>query len=52
MRDPLFLADAEKALLEVNPVSGEAMEQTLKDAYATPQALVRRAAELSGSSVR
>jgi tripartite-type tricarboxylate transporter receptor subunit TctC len=52
LRDPLFLADAEKALLEVNPVSGEAMEQALKDAYATPKELVRRAAELNGSLAR
>jgi tripartite-type tricarboxylate transporter receptor subunit TctC len=49
LRDPLYLADAEKALLEVNPVSGEAMEQALKDAYATPKELVRRAGELNGS---
>jgi tripartite-type tricarboxylate transporter receptor subunit TctC len=49
LRDPLFLADAEKALLEVDPVSGEAMEQALKVAYATPKELVRRAGELNGS---
>jgi len=52
LRDPLFLVDAEKALLEVDPVSGEAMEQALKDAYATPKELVRRAAELNGSGAR
>jgi tripartite-type tricarboxylate transporter receptor subunit TctC len=52
LRDPLFLADAEKALLEVNPASGEAMEQALKEAYATPKELVRRAAELNGSLAR
>jgi tripartite-type tricarboxylate transporter receptor subunit TctC len=52
LRDPLFLADAEKALLEVNPMSGEAMEQALKDAYATPKELIRRAAELNGSLAR
>jgi tripartite-type tricarboxylate transporter receptor subunit TctC len=52
LRDPLFLADAEKALLEVNPVTGEAMEQALKDAYATPKELIRRAAEFNGSLAR
>jgi tripartite-type tricarboxylate transporter receptor subunit TctC len=52
LRDPLFLADAEKALLEVDPVSGEAMEQALKDAYGTPRELIRRAAELNGSATR
>jgi hypothetical protein len=52
LRDPLYLADAEKALLEVDPVSGEAMERALKDAYATPKELVRRAAEFSGSAAK
>jgi tripartite-type tricarboxylate transporter receptor subunit TctC len=52
LRDPLFLADADKALLEVNPVSGEAMEQALKNAYATAKDLVRRAGELNGSLAR
>jgi tripartite-type tricarboxylate transporter receptor subunit TctC len=52
LRDPLFLADAEKALLEIDPVSGEAMEQALKDAYATPKELIRRAGELNGSLAR
>jgi tripartite-type tricarboxylate transporter receptor subunit TctC len=52
LRDPRFLADAEKALLEVDPLTGEAMEQALKAAYATPKALFRRAAELNGSAAR
>jgi tripartite-type tricarboxylate transporter receptor subunit TctC len=52
LRDPLFLADAEKALLEVNPVTGEAMEQALKQAYATPKELIQRAGELNGSLAR
>jgi tripartite-type tricarboxylate transporter receptor subunit TctC len=49
MKDPDFLADAEKTLLEVDPVTGEEMEQILKNAYATPKALVQRAAEFSGA---
>jgi len=52
LRDPLYLADAEKALLEVNPVTGEAMEQALKQAYATPKELIQRAGELNGSLAR
>ena len=52
LKDPLFLADADKALLEVDPVTGEAMAQALKDAYATPEALIRRAAEFNGSLAR
>ena len=52
LKDPLFLADADKALLEVDPVTGEAMAQALKDAYATPVALIRRAAEFNGGLAR
>jgi tripartite-type tricarboxylate transporter receptor subunit TctC len=48
LKDPGFLADAEKTLLEVDPLTGEAMEQMLKRAYAMPKALVQKAAEFSG----
>jgi len=49
MKDPAFLAEAEKSMFDVTPVSGEEMEQILKRAYATPKTLVERAAELNGS---
>lgn len=49
MKDPGFLADAEKTLLEVDPVTGEEMEQILKRAYAAPKALVEKAAQFSAS---
>jgi tripartite-type tricarboxylate transporter receptor subunit TctC len=49
MKDPAFLADAARGLLEVDPISGEEMEQILRRAYATPKALVDKAAELNGS---
>jgi tripartite-type tricarboxylate transporter receptor subunit TctC len=52
LKDPDFLADAEKALLEVDPVTGEEMEQILRNAYAAPKALVERAAEFSGAGAR
>jgi tripartite-type tricarboxylate transporter receptor subunit TctC len=52
LKDPDFLADAEKALLEVDPVTGEEMEQILKRAYAAPRALVQRAAEFSGGGAQ
>jgi hypothetical protein len=51
MKDPLFLADAERALLEIDPMSGEMMEQLLRRAYATPKASLQRALELHGSAV-
>jgi tripartite-type tricarboxylate transporter receptor subunit TctC len=47
MKDPAFLADAEKTLLEVDPVTGQEMEQILKRAYAAPKALVEKAAQFS-----
>jgi tripartite-type tricarboxylate transporter receptor subunit TctC len=52
MKDAEFLADAEKTLLEVDPLTGEEMEQKLKRAYATPKALVQKAAEFSGGGTQ
>lgn len=49
MKDPAFLAEAQKSLFDIDPLSGEEMEQILRRAYATPKALVQRAAELNGS---
>jgi tripartite-type tricarboxylate transporter receptor subunit TctC len=45
MKDPAFLADAKRQDLEVHPVSGVEADALLKDAYATPPALVKRAIE-------
>jgi tripartite-type tricarboxylate transporter receptor subunit TctC len=44
-RDPLFLADAEKAALYVYPMSGRAIDRLLKDLYATPKELTAKAAK-------
>jgi tripartite-type tricarboxylate transporter receptor subunit TctC len=52
LKDPAFLAEAEKTMLEVDPISGEEMEQMLKRAYATPKALVQKAAEFSGGGAQ
>ena len=52
VKDPLFLADAAKALLEVDPISGEMMERMMKEAYATPKPLVQRAAEFAEGATR
>ena len=46
--DSAFLADAKKTMLEVAPVSGEEMQQIIVKAYATPDALVKKAAPFSG----
>lgn len=48
MKDPAFLADAKKTMLDVDPVSGEDMHKIIADAYATPEALVKKAAPFSG----
>jgi tripartite-type tricarboxylate transporter receptor subunit TctC len=49
MTDPAFLAEAEKAMLEVDPINGEDMADILKRAYATPKPLIQKAAEFNGS---
>lgn len=48
MKDPAFLADAEKSRLEIDPVTGEEMERMVKRAFETPKALIARAAKLKG----
>ena len=45
MKDPEFLADAEKAQLEITPVSGEEIEKLVKEIYQTPKELADKAAE-------
>jgi tripartite-type tricarboxylate transporter receptor subunit TctC len=52
LKDPRFLADAKKALLEIDPIGGDVMEQMLKGAYAMPKPLVQRAAEFAEGSIR
>jgi tripartite-type tricarboxylate transporter receptor subunit TctC len=49
MRDQAFLADARKALLDVDPMSGEDMTRVINEAYATPKDIVARALPFSGS---
>jgi tripartite-type tricarboxylate transporter receptor subunit TctC len=45
MRDPGFLADTKRLELEVSPVSGAAVETLINEIYASPPAVVKRAAE-------
>jgi hypothetical protein len=47
MKDKDLLADSEKQQLEVNPATGEEMQEMLKRVYATPKALVARLQEAS-----
>jgi tripartite-type tricarboxylate transporter receptor subunit TctC len=46
MKDPEFLAEAEKAKLEVTPVSGEEVQTLVGDIYRTPPEVAKRAADL------
>ena len=44
MRDPEFLADASRAKLEINPVSGQDIEQLVHEIYRTPAQLAQKVA--------
>ena len=43
MKDPGFLADAEKSRIEINPVAGAAIDALVKDLYRTPPDVVAEA---------
>ncbi len=49
MRDQAFLSDAQKALLDVDPISAEDMTKIIDNAYSTPKDIVTRAFPYSGS---
>jgi hypothetical protein len=42
MQDPEFLADAHRTALEVNPVSGRAVEALIEELYGTPDDVVAK----------
>jgi tripartite-type tricarboxylate transporter receptor subunit TctC len=46
MKDPKFLADAGRMHIEPDPMTGEAIEKEMIDAYKAPKEAVARAAEL------
>jgi tripartite-type tricarboxylate transporter receptor subunit TctC len=46
MRDPEFLAEAEKLQLEIEPLSAHQIDALLANAFATPKPIVAQAAEL------
>jgi tripartite-type tricarboxylate transporter receptor subunit TctC len=46
MKDPEFLAAADKTKMEITPVAGEKVEKLVKDLYATPKEISNKAAAL------
>ena len=46
LNDSEFLAEADKAKLEINPVPAERIEALLRELYAIPQDVTRKAAAL------
>ena len=46
LTDPAFIAEAAKAQLEIEPMTGAAIAQMLAKAYAAPKPIVERAAKL------
>jgi|ERR1700722_2294518 tripartite-type tricarboxylate transporter receptor subunit TctC len=46
MQDADFLAEAEKARLEITPVAGADVEKLVQDVYATPSAIVQKASAM------
>jgi tripartite-type tricarboxylate transporter receptor subunit TctC len=46
MTDPDFLADADKAQLEITPVAGDKVQALVAEVYATPPEIAKRAAAL------
>jgi tripartite-type tricarboxylate transporter receptor subunit TctC len=49
MQDKDFLADAEKAQLEITPVSGEELQKLVAEVYATPPEVAKKAAAILGA---
>ena len=46
MKDSQFLAEAGKAKLEINPVSGEEVQHIVQDVYKTPKPVAAKVAEM------
>jgi tripartite-type tricarboxylate transporter receptor subunit TctC len=45
MKDPEFLAEAQKLNMDVNPLSSKGVDDILADLYATPKAVLEKAAQ-------
>jgi hypothetical protein len=45
MKDPEFLAEAQKLNMDVNPLGGKTIDGLLAELYATPRAVIEKAAQ-------
>jgi tripartite-type tricarboxylate transporter receptor subunit TctC len=52
MKDPALLADAEKTQLGIAPMSGAAIAAFVEEAYRTPAAVAKRAAQMLGRTAQ
>ena len=48
MKDPEFLADAEKRKLDIDPITGEQVQDIIADLFRTPPAVVERVKKILG----
>ena len=46
MKDRTFLAEADRMKLEINPVSGDAVQQIVQEVYQTPKAVAMAVADM------
>jgi hypothetical protein len=46
MKDPGFLAEAERMKLEINPVAGDAVQGIVQDLYQTPKSIAAAVADM------
>ena len=46
MKDPEFVAEAQKLQMEIEPLNAAAIDKLLATAYGTPRPIVQQAAEL------
>jgi len=46
MKDPAFIAEAAKLQLEIEPMTGTAIQKMLTEAFATPKTIIAEAGEL------
>jgi hypothetical protein len=46
MKDPGFLGESEKMQLEINPVSGEAVQSLVQEVYQSPKPIAQAVADM------